>query len=315
MLNNKTKKNYISSSHLKSNVKNIVSKPDWIKVKAPISPGYLSTKALISKANLNTVCESASCPNIGECWEKSHATVMILGDVCTRKCGFCNVKSGTPQEIDLLEPTRLANAISKLNLRHVVITSVDRDDLDDGGANQFVSSINLIRRICPNTTIEVLTPDFRRKNGAIDKIVFAKPDVFNHNLETVSRLYKTVRRVASYEHSLFLLKYVKKISPSIFTKSGFMVGLGESFQEIERLLMDLRNANVDFVTIGQYMSPTKKHLPVIKYLTVKEFEYIKKLAYEMGFLLVASSPLTRSSYHADDDFYNLKKAREAEKNG
>ncbi len=312
MLDNRnSKKHYISNSHLNNEQEDILKKPSWIKVKAPISAGYLSTKNLISKAKLNTVCESASCPNIGECWNKGHATVMILGDICTRKCGFCNIKSGAPNDIDILEPIRLAKAISQLNLRHVVITSVDRDDLKDGGANQFVRSINEIKKLAPKTTIEVLTPDFQRKEGAIEKIISAKPDVFNHNLETVSRLYKTVRRGASYHHSLNLLKYAKELSSKIFTKSGIMVGLGEKIEEVEILLQDLRLANVDFVTIGQYMQPTKKHLSVARYLTIEEFNKLESIAYKMGFLLVSSSPLTRSSYHADDDFYKLKIAREA----
>ena len=312
MLNNrKLKRNYISRSHLTNSSTTKLKKPNWIRVKAPISTGYLSTKELITKANLNTVCESASCPNIGECWDKGHATVMILGDVCTRKCGFCNIKSGAPNDIDILEPYRLAKAISQLNLRHVVITSVDRDDLKDGGANQFVKSIYEIKKLCRNITIEVLTPDFQRKEGALAQIVNAKPDVFNHNLETISRLYKNVRRGASYNHSLNLLKKAKKLSSSIFTKSGIMVGLGEKIEEIETLLKDLRSANVDFVTIGQYMQPSKDHLPVIKYYTIEEFKKIENIAYNMGFLLVSSSPLTRSSYHADDDFHKLKIARDA----
>ena len=312
MLNNrKLKRNYISRSHLTNSSTTKLKKPNWIRVKAPISTGYLSTKELITKANLNTVCESASCPNIGECWDKGHATVMILGDVCTRKCGFCNIKSGAPSDIDILEPYRLAKAISQLNLRHVVITSVDRDDLKDGGANQFVKSIYEIKKLSKNITIEVLTPDFQRKEGALAQIVNAKPDVFNHNLETISRLYKNVRRGASYNHSLNLLKKAKKLSSSIFTKSGIMVGLGEKIEEIETLLKDLRKADVDFVTIGQYMQPSKDHLPVIKYYTIEEFKKIENIAYNMGFLLVSSSPLTRSSYHADDDFYKLKIARDA----
>ena len=312
MLNNrKLKRNYISRSHLTNSSTIKLKKPNWIRVKAPISTGYLSTKELITKANLNTVCESASCPNIGECWDKGHATVMILGDVCTRKCGFCNIKSGAPSDIDILEPYRLAKAISQLNLRHVVITSVDRDDLKDGGANQFVKSIYEIKKLSRNITIEVLTPDFQRKEGALAKIVNAKPDVFNHNLETISRLYKNVRRGASYNHSLNLLKKVKKLSSTIFTKSGIMVGLGEKIEEIETLLKDLRKADVDFVTIGQYMQPSKDHLPVIKYYTIEEFKKIENIAYNMGFLLVSSSPLTRSSYHADDDFHKLKIARDA----
>ena len=312
MLNNrKLKRNYVSRSHLTNSSTTKLKKPNWIRVKAPISTGYLSTKELITKANLNTVCESASCPNIGECWDKGHATVMILGDVCTRKCGFCNIKSGAPSDIDILEPYRLAKAISQLNLRHVVITSVDRDDLKDGGANQFVKSIYEIKKLCRNITIEVLTPDFQRKEGALEQIVNAKPDVFNHNLETISRLYKNVRRGASYNHSLNLLKKVKKLSSIIFTKSGIMVGLGEKIEEIETLLKDLRKADVDFVTIGQYMQPSKDHLPVIKYYTIEEFKKIENIAYNMGFLLVSSSPLTRSSYHADDDFHKLKIARDA----
>jgi len=312
MLNNrKLKRNYISRSHLTNSSTTKLKKPNWIRVKAPISTGYLSTKELITKANLNTVCESASCPNIGECWDKGHATVMILGEVCTRKCGFCNIKSGAPSDIDILEPYRLAKAISQLNLRHVVITSVDRDDLKDGGANQFVKSIYEIKKLCKNITIEVLTPDFQRKVGALEKIVDAKPDVFNHNLETISRLYKKVRRGASYNHSLNLLKNAKKLSSTIFTKSGIMVGLGEKIEEIEILLKDLRFADVDFVTVGQYMQPSKNHLPVIKYYTIEEFKKIENIAYNMGFLLVSSSPLTRSSYHADGDFHKLKIAREA----
>ena len=312
MLNNrKLKRNYISRSHLTNSSTTKLKKPNWIRVKAPISTGYLSTKELITKANLNTVCESASCPNIGECWDKGHATVMILGDVCTRKCGFCNIKSGAPSDIDILEPYRLAKAISQLNLRHVVITSVDRDDLKDGGANQFVKSIYEIKKLSRNITIEVLTPDFQRKEGALAQIVNAKPDVFNHNLETISRLYKNVRRGASYNHSLNLLKKAKELSSSIFTKSGIMVGLGEKIEEIETLLKDLRKADVDFVTIGQYMQPSKDHLPVIKYYTIEEFKKIENIAYNMGFLLVSSSPLTRSSYHADDDFHKLKIARDA----
>ena len=315
MVTKNLKEDYISSSHLNNNSEIHIKKPDWIRVKAPISNGYLATKDLINKAKLNTVCQSASCPNIGECWDRGHATVMILGDVCTRKCGFCNIKSGNPNAVDVLEPKRLAIAISKLNLKHVVITSVDRDDLIDGGALQFVNSINEIRKISLRTTIEVLTPDFQRKIGALEKVINAKPDVFNHNLETVSRLYKKVRRGANYEHSLNILKLAKEIDPLVFTKSGIMVGLGETLKEIESLLCDLRKSSVDFVTIGQYMQPTKKHLPVIEYLTPKDFNYLEKLAYRMGFLLVSSSPLTRSSYHADDDFKKLKLARNISLNG
>ena len=309
MTDKSLKEDYISKSHLNNTGNNSAKKPDWIRVKAPISIGYLTTKDLINKSKLNTVCESASCPNIGECWDKGHATVMILGDVCTRKCGFCNIKSGNPNAVDTLEPKRLAIAISKLNLRHVVITSVDRDDLIDGGAIQFVNSIKEIRKIDPRITIEVLTPDFQRKIGALQQVINAKPDVFNHNLETINRLYKKVRRGADYKHSLNILKLAKEIDPLLFTKSGIMLGLGESTEEVESLLLDLRNSFVDFVTIGQYMEPTKGHLPVIKYVTPKDFYYLEKVAYKMGFLLVSSSPLTRSSYHADDDFEKLKLAR------
>ena len=309
MTDKSLKEDYISKSHLNNTGNNSAKKPDWIRVKAPISIGYLTTKDLINKSKLNTVCESASCPNIGECWDKGHATVMILGDVCTRKCGFCNIKSGNPNAVDTLEPKRLAIAISKLNLRHVVITSVDRDDLIDGGAIQFVNSIKEIRKIDPKITIEVLTPDFQRKIGALHQVINAKPDVFNHNLETINRLYKKVRRGADYKHSLNILKLAKEIDPLLFTKSGIMLGLGESTEEVESLLLDLRNSFVDFVTIGQYMQPTKGHLPVIKYVTPKDFYYLEKVAYKMGFLLVSSSPLTRSSYHADDDFEKLKLAR------
>ena len=309
MTDKSLKEQYISKSHLNNIGNNSAKKPDWIRVKAPISIGYLTTKDLINKSKLNTVCESASCPNIGECWDKGHATVMILGDVCTRKCGFCNIKSGNPNAVDTLEPKRLAIAISKLNLRHVVITSVDRDDLIDGGAIQFVNSIKEIRKIDPKITIEVLTPDFQRKIGALQQVINAKPDVFNHNLETINRLYKKVRRGADYKHSLNILKLAKEIDPLLFTKSGIMLGLGESTEEVESLLLDLRNSFVDFVTIGQYMQPTKGHLPVIKYVTPKDFYYLEKVAYKMGFLLVSSSPLTRSSYHADDDFEKLKLAR------
>ena len=231
---------------------------------------------------------------------------MILGDVCTRKCGFCNIKTGAPLNLDLLEPIRLAKAISKLNLKHVVITSVDRDDLDDGGASQFVACIKQLKELCENTTIEVLTPDFQRKEGALEKVIYAEPDVFNHNLETISRLYKTVRRGANYSHSLNILKKAKDLKPNIFTKSGLMVGLGESIKEVSILLDDLKNAGVDFVTIGQYLQPTKKHLSVFKYRTLEEFKILEEIAYEKGFLLVSSSPLTRSSYHADEDFKKLQ---------
>jgi len=305
----KMKINYISKTHLNNTNKVFIKRPSWIKVKAPLSYDFIETKKLVSRSNLNTVCESAACPNIGECWEKKHITVMILGDICTRKCGFCNVKTGSPQNVDILEPIRLAKTISKMNLRHVVITSVDRDDLNDGGAFQFVRCIKELRKKCPNTTIEVLTPDFQRKEGALEKIIDSGPDVYNHNLETVERLYKTVRRGANYNHSLNILERVKYINPKVFTKSGIMVGLGESKKEVSILLDDLRNINVDFITIGQYLQPTKKHLSVEKYWTIEEFKMFEEMAYEKGFLLVSSSPLTRSSYHADEDFEKLRNIR------
>ena len=298
---------YISTSHLNFNSNVLrIKKPNWIRVKAPISKDYLETKKLIKDFALNTVCEEASCPNIGECWSKKHATVMILGDICTRKCGFCNIKSGRPRKVDLEEPFRLARAISKLNLKHVVITSVDRDDLIDGGASHFNKSIIAIKRLCKDITIEVLVPDFQRKSSALKIVLNAVPDVLNHNLETVPRLYKTVRRGANYECSLDLLCEAKKINSNIFTKSGIMVGLGEKVEEIEKVLDDMRRVKVDFVTIGQYLQPTNKHLPVKRFLAPEEFKYLESEAYKKGFLMVSASPLTRSSYHADDDFANLK---------
>ena len=301
--------NYISKTHLNNKNKCFIKRPSWIKVKAPLSSDFMATKNLVYKANLNTVCESAACPNIGECWENKHITVMILGDICTRKCGFCNIKTGSPKNIDILEPIRLAKTISKMNLKHVVITSVDRDDLSDGGALQFVKCINELRKLCPSTTIEVLTPDFQRKKGALEKIIESGPDVYNHNLETVERLYKTVRKGANYRYSLNILERVKYINSKVFTKSGIMVGLGENKKEVSILLDDLRNVDVDFVTIGQYLQPTEKHLSVEKYWTINEFKTFEEMAYEKGFLLVSSTPLTRSSYHADEDFEKLKNIR------
>ena len=287
----------------------IKKKPEWIRSKLTNSKEFFLTKTIVNQNNLVTVCQEANCPNITECWSKRHATFMIMGDTCTRACAFCDVKTGKPGKLDPFEPNKISQAVSKLRLKHVVITSVDRDDLIDGGALQFVSSIKEIRKISSRTTIEVLTPDFQRKIGALEKVINAKPDVFNHNLETVSRLYKKVRRGANYQHSLSILKLAKEIDPFVFTKSGIMVGLGETLKEIESLLYDLRGSSVDFVTIGQYMQPTKGHLPVVEYLTPTDFDYLKQLAYKMGFLLVSSSPLTRSSYHADDDFKKLKLAR------
>ncbi|MBX3457983.1 MAG: lipoyl synthase [Candidatus Paracaedibacteraceae bacterium] len=293
----------------------IQRKPDWIRVKAPVSQGYRETAELMKGLKLNTVCQEAACPNIGECWEKKHATVMILGDTCTRACTFCNVKTGRPDLLDPHEPERVAEAVAKMGLSHVVITSVDRDDLDDGGADHFARVIRQIRLFSPGTTIEILTPDFQRKDGAVEKIVEARPDVYNHNLETVPRLYSEVRPGARYFHSLRLLEKVKEIDPSIFTKSGIMVGLGETKPEIYQVMDDLRAANVDFMTIGQYLQPTPKHHPVLGYITPDEFDTYATMARGKGFLMVSSSPLTRSSYHAGDDFARLKAAREEKLRG
>lgn len=287
----------------------VIKRPDWIRVKAPVSKGYLETKELISGLKLNTVCQEAACPNIGECWEKKHATVMILGSVCTRACAFCNVATGLPDLLDPHEPERLAEAVAKLGLEHVVITSVDRDDLPDGGAGQFASCISNIRKAAPNTTIEVLTPDFLRKDGALEIVASAKPDVFNHNIETVPSLYKTIRPGARYFHSLNLLNSMKKLNPEIFTKSGIMVGLGETNDEVIQVMEDLRAASVDFMTIGQYLQPTKKHAKIDRYVTLDEFKYLERVAWTKGFLMVSATPLTRSSYHAGDDFRKLKAAR------
>lgn len=263
------------------------------------------------RLSLNTVCEEAACPNIGECWSQGHATVMILGSVCTRKCAFCNVATGRPDQLDPHEPENLAAAVGELGLRHVVITSVDRDDLDDGGAEHFARCIEEIRARTPQTTIEVLTPDFQRKEGAIERVASARPDVFNHNLETVPRLYKDVRRGARYAHSLWLLQRVKQLDPNSFTKSGLMVGLGEDLSEVLTVMDDMRAHDIDFLTIGQYLQPTPKHHPVMRFVTPDEFGTLKREAYERGFLMVSSSPLTRSSYHADDDFQKMRRAREA----
>ncbi len=288
-----------------------LKKPDWIKVKAPTSKEYFETKALVSEHKLHTVCEEAACPNIGECWSKRHATFMILGDVCTRSCKFCNVKTGLPDLLDPHEPERVGLAVAKMKLAHVVITSVDRDDLEDGGAEHFAQVIQAIRRTSPATTIEVLTPDFLRKEHAIEIVVKAKPDVFNHNLETVPRLYASVRPGARYFNSLRLLDTVKKMDKTIFTKSGVMVGLGEEKHEIFQVMDDLRSADVDFMTIGQYLQPTPKHHPVIDFVTPEQFNEYASRGRSKGFLLVAASPLTRSSYHAGDDFKRLSDARNA----
>jgi lipoic acid synthetase len=286
------------------------NKPAWIRVKAPTSAEFKETHALVRQHKLNTVCEEAACPNIGECWQKKHVTVMILGSVCTRACRFCNVATGIPDKLDPHEPESLAQAISKLGLEHVVITSVDRDDLEDGGANHFAECITKIRALSPQTTIEVLTPDFRGKGDAYKIVVAAKPDVYNHNIETVPSLYNSIRPGARYFHSLNLLHMVKKLNPEIFTKSGLMLGLGETKEEVLQLMDDLRAADVDFITIGQYLQPTPKHAKVARFVTPEEFAYFAKMAEIKGFAMVSSSPLTRSSYHAGEDFAKLKLARQ-----
>jgi lipoic acid synthetase len=287
-------------------------KPDWIRVKAPNSRGYEETREIMRGLNLKTVCEEASCPNIGECWTKKHATFMIMGETCTRACAFCNVSTGKPNPLDPFEPARVAAAIGKLGLSHVVITSVDRDDLDDGGAAHFARTIEAVRRTTPNTTIEILTPDFKQKPNAVAVVAAAKPDVFNHNLETVPRLYVSVRPGARYFTSLQLLADVKRIDPTIFTKSGIMVGLGESREEILQVMDDLRAADVDFLTIGQYLQPTPKHASVSHFVTPEDFASLEDVARAKGFLMVSASPLTRSSYHAGDDFIKLRAARLAQ---
>jgi lipoic acid synthetase len=289
----------------------VLRKPDWIRVRAPVSKGYAETRDIVKSNKLVTVCEEAGCPNIGECWEKKHATFMIMGEICTRACAFCNVTTGIPKALDMSEPDSVAKAVRQMGLSHVVITSVDRDDLADGGAQHFVEVIQAIRQCSPGTTIEILTPDFLRKPGALEAVVAAKPDVFNHNLETVPSRYLTVRPGARYFHSIRLLQRVKELDPSIFTKSGIMVGLGEERNEVLQLMDDLRSADVDFMTIGQYLQPTKKHHPVKKFVTPDEFKSYEMVGYAKGFLLVASSPLTRSSHHAGDDFARLRAAREA----
>ena len=285
------------------------SKPNWLKVRAPIGKIFDETKVLLDDLGIVTVCEEASCPNIGNCWSKKHATMMIMGDTCTRACSFCNVATGKPKGLDLTEPFRVAQSVAKLNLNHVVITSVDRDDLDDGGAEHFVNTIKDIKSLSPNTSIEILTPDFLRKDGALEKVIDAKPDVFNHNLETVPRLYTSVRPGARYFHSLNLLSKVKDINPKIFTKSGIMVGLGEDKSEVFQVMDDMRSANIDFLTIGQYLQPTIKHHKVDRFVDPSEFALYKKTALSKGFLVVSSSPLTRSSFHASEDFERLKEAR------
>ena len=289
----------------------IQRKPDWIRVKAPTHPVYAQTRDLMRANKLVTVCEEAACPNIGECWAQRHATMMIMGEICTRACAFCNVTTGLPNALDGDEPRRVADAVAKLGLRHVVITSVDRDDLADGGAAHFAQTIAAIRAAAPGTTIEILTPDFLRKPGALEVVVAARPDVFNHNLETVPRLYPTIRPGARYFHSLRLLDAVKRLDPTIFTKSGIMVGLGEERMEVHQVMDDLRSAEVDFLTIGQYLQPSVKHAAVARFVPPAEFGDYATAARGKGFLLVSATPLTRSSYHADEDFARLKAARSA----
>jgi lipoic acid synthetase len=288
-------------------------KPDWIRVRMPAGGAFAETRSLMRRLNLATVCEEAACPNIGECWTKKHATVMILGDTCTRACAFCNVKTGMPRAVDPLEPQHVADAAAELGLEHIVVTSVDRDDLPDGGAVQFVKVIEALRRTTPSTTIEILTPDFRNKaEAAIEAVVAARPDVYNHNLETVPRLYPTIRPGARYYASLRLLESVKRQNPSIFTKSGVMVGLGEERLELHQVMDDMRSAGIDFLTIGQYLQPTPRHAKVAEFVTPQTFEAYAAIARAKGFLLVAASPLTRSSYHAGEDFARLRAAREAQ---
>ncbi|MGD0023050.1 MAG: lipoyl synthase [Xanthobacteraceae bacterium] len=286
-------------------------KPEWIRVKAPVSPGYVETQRIVRENSLHTVCEEAGCPNIGECWEKKHATFMIMGDTCTRACAFCNVKTGLPGALDAAESAHVADATLRLGLAHVVVTSVDRDDLDDGGAAHFAAVIRAIRARCRKTTIEVLTPDFLRKTGAVETVVAARPDVFNHNLETVPSKYLTVRPGARYFASIRLLQRVKEIDPKMFTKSGIMVGLGEERNEVLQVMDDLRAADVDFLTIGQYLQPSRKHHPVVRFVAPDEFKALATIAYAKGFLLVSASPLTRSSHHAGEDFARLKALRAA----
>jgi lipoyl synthase len=287
----------------------ILRKPEWIRVKAPGSPVYAETQKIVRENKLVTVCEEAGCPNIGECWSKKHATFMIMGDTCTRACAFCNVKTGIPDALVRDEPEKVADAVARMGLEHAVITSVDRDDLDDGGAGHIARTILEIRKASPATTVEVLTPDFLKKDGALEKVVEAKPDVFNHNLETVPALYLRIRPGARYFHSLRLLQRVKELDASMFTKSGIMVGLGETREQVMQVMDDMRSADIDFITIGQYLQPTRKHAAIDRFVTPDEFKGYETIAYSKGFLMVASSPLTRSSHHAGDDFARLRAAR------
>ncbi|MCC7481242.1 MAG: lipoyl synthase [Hyphomicrobiales bacterium] len=287
----------------------LLRKPEWIRVKAPGSPIYTETRNIVRENGLVTVCEEAGCPNIGECWSKKHATFMIMGDTCTRACAFCNVKTGLPGALEADEPERVADAIARMGLAHAVITSVDRDDLDDGGAAHFARVIRATRAAAPTTTIEVLTPDFLKKDGALERVVDARPDVFNHNLETVPALYLKIRPGARYFHSLRLLQRVKELDPMMFTKSGIMVGLGETREQVMQVMDDMRSANIDFMTIGQYLQPTRKHAAIDRFVTPDEFKAYEATAYAKGFLMVSSSPLTRSSHHAGEDFARLRAAR------
>ena len=309
LLNNDTRPRHPEKAHRPDQP--LLRKPDWIRVRAPGSPGWRDTQKIVKENGLVTVCEEAGCPNIGECWDKKHATFMIMGDTCTRACAFCNVKTGLPGPLDPMEPENTAIAVEKLGLSHVVITSVDRDDLADGGAAHFAAVIRAIRARSPGTTIEVLTPDFLRKDGALEVVVAARPDVFNHNLETVASKYLKVRPGARYFHSIRLLQQVKELDPTIFTKSGIMVGLGEERNEVLQLMDDLRSAEIDFITIGQYLAPSRKHHPVVAYITPDEFKAYETVAWTKGFLMVSASPLTRSSHHAGEDFARLRTNRAA----
>lgn len=287
----------------------LLRKPEWIRVKAPVSKGFAETRDIVRSKNLHTVCEEAACPNIGECWDKKHATMMIMGDTCTRACAFCNVKTGMPAPLDPDEPANVAAAVAEMGLNHVVITSVDRDDLADGGADHFAQVVHAIKAKAPGTTVEILTPDFLRKDGAAEVVIDSKPDVFNHNLETVPRLYLSIRPGARYFHSMRLLERVKERDPQMFTKSGIMVGLGETKEEVMQVMDDMRSAGVDFITIGQYLQPTRKHAPVDRFVHPDEFKAYESIARAKGFLMVSASPLTRSSHHAGEDFAKLKAAR------
>ena len=294
---------------LKNKDSSQIKKPEWLRVRVSGSDKFLETKKILQESNIVTVCEEANCPNMSECWQKNHATFMIMGDTCTRACAFCNVKTGLPEKLDVFEPYKISQAVKKMNLSHVVITSVDRDDLVDGGADHFVKTISAIRKVTPQTTVEILTPDFLRKDNAIDILLTESPDVFNHNLETVPRLYLSIRPGARYFNSLRLLNDIKEKNPDIFTKSGLMLGLGEQKKEVMQVMDDLRAAKVDFLTLGQYLQPTKKHAPVDRYISPDEFESYKIIAESKGFLMVSSSPLTRSSHHAEEDFKLLRQKR------